>query len=234
MTSDFVQNPLFGLALTVAAYCGMERALRKVRIPFINPLIMSIVLIIIFLKVTGISYDDYNVGANFMTMMITPATVALALPLYRNLDKLKENIVPVLVATVVGVISNCFLSIMLGHFFSLKKDVVLSLLPKSVTTAISLDLSNQLGGISAITLAIVVSTGILGALIGSHVFKLFRIKSPVARGVALGSTSHAIGTGRAIELGEVEGILSGLCICVNGIVTVLLLPTLYEVISRMF
>ncbi|MGX7131444.1 LrgB family protein [Enterococcus songbeiensis] len=233
MTSELVQSPLFGLALTVATFCLMERLLRNVRIPFVNPLIVTIVLIILFLKLTGVSYDDYNIGANFLTMMITPATVALALPLYRNLDKLKENILPVLAATVVGIVTNCTLSILIGHLFSLKDSMILSLLPKSVTTAISLDISKQMGGLSAVTLAIVVSTGILGALIGSQVFKIFKINSPVARGIALGSTSHAIGTGRAIELGEVEGILSGLCICVNGIVTVLLLPVFYRFVEAM-
>ncbi|WP_122645352.1 LrgB family protein [Enterococcus mediterraneensis] len=234
MTADFFQNPLVGLTLTIVVYCLMEWLLRYVRIPVLNPLILTVVFIIILLKVTGVSYDDYNKGADFLTMMITPATVALALPLYQNLDTLKKNSLPVLVATVVGIVTNVVLSIGIGRFFSLKQNMILSLLPKSVTTAISLDLSKQMGGISAVTLAIVVSTGILGALIGSHVFKLFRIKSPVARGIALGSTSHAIGTGRAIELGEVEGILSGLCICVNGIATVVLMPFLYNMINGLF
>ena len=161
-------------------------------------------------------------------MMITPATVALALPLYQNFDKLKKYFLPVILGTLVGVVLNCLLSVGIGRLFSLKQGIVVSLLPKSVTTAISVDLSSQMGGISPVTLAIVVSTGIFGALVGTKVFQIFNIQSPVAKGIALGSTSHAIGTGRAIEIGELEGILAGLCICVNGLVTVALLPILFR------
>ncbi|MGX7131563.1 LrgB family protein [Enterococcus songbeiensis] len=234
MFSELTQSPLFGLALTITTYSLMEVLFRIVRIPFINPLIATIFIIIFFLKITRISYEEYDIGANFLTMMITPATISLALPLYRHLAILKQNILVVLFATLAGILTNCVLSISLGHLFSLNDGMILSLLPKTVTAALAIDLSNQMGGISAVTLAIVVSTGILGALLSSQVFKIFRINSPVARGIALGSTSHAIGTGRAIELGEVEGILSGLCICINGIVTVLLLPTMYSLIERMF
>lgn len=169
-----------------------------------------------------------------MTMLITPATVALALPLYKSFHLLKENFFPVMAAILAGIVANCFVTLGISYFFSLNKGIVISLLPKSVTTAISVDLSQSMGGINAVTLAIVVSTGIFGSLIASHVFKLLRIKSPVARGVALGSTSHAIGTARAIELGEVEGIISGLAICVNGMMTVFLLPLLFQPFAHLF
>lgn len=232
MISALASNPLFGISLTLILYVALEKILLHWRIPLLNPLIATIIVIIILLKLTGISYADYNVGASFFTMLITPATVALALPLYQNFDKLKKYFLPVIVATLVGVVANVGLSVVIGKIFGLQQGMVISLLPKSVTTAISIDLSNQMGGISAVTLAIVVSTGIFGALIGSHIFKIFKIKSPVAQGIALGSTSHAIGTGRAIQIGELEGILSGLCICVNGIVTVLLLPLLYQFLNQ--
>ena len=197
MISALANNPLFGLALTLLIYILMEKLLSKVNIPFINPLIASVVLIIVLLKLSGISYKAYNMGGNLFTMMITPATVALALPLYQNFDKLKKYFLPVILGTLVGVVLNCLLSVGIGRLFSLKQGIIVSLLPKSVTTAISVDLSSQMGGISPVTLAI-------------------------------GSTSHAIGTGRAIEIGELEGILAGLCICVNGLVTVALLPLLFR------
>ena len=189
MISALANNPLFGLALTLLIYILMEKLLSKVNIPFINPLIASVVLIIVLLKLSGISYKAYNMGGNLFTMMITPATVALALPLYQNFDKLKKYFLPVILGTLVGVVLNCLLSVGIGRLFSLKQGIIVSLLPKSVTTA---------------------------------------IQSPVAKGIALGSTSHAIGTGRAIEIGELEGILAGLCICVNGLVTVALLPLLFR------
>ncbi|WP_410470514.1 LrgB family protein [Enterococcus sp.] len=226
--SALASNPLFGLALTLLIYVAMEKLLNKVSIPFINPLIASVVIIIVLLKISGISYKAYNMGGSLFTMMITPATVALALPLYQNFDKLKKYFLPVILGTLVGVVLNCLISVEIGHLFSLKQGIIVSLLPKSVTTAISVDLSSQMGGISPVTLAIVVSTGIFGALVGTKVFQLFKIKSPIAQGIALGSTSHAIGTGRAIEIGELEGILAGLCICVNGITTVALLPLLFR------
>ncbi|MFV0558266.1 MAG: LrgB family protein [Enterococcus sp.] len=231
--AELVNNPLFGLGLTLFTYGMMEILLKKVRIPLLNPLIASIVIIICLLKFTGISYEAYDAGASILTLMITPATVALAYPLYQNFDKLKENWLPVLSASTVGVIVNCVLSVAIGKFFQLNSEVIVSTLPKSVTTAISLDLSAQMGGITAVTFAVVVVTGIFGALVASQVFKLFRIKSPVAQGIALGSTCHAVGTGRAIEIGQTEGILAGLCISVNGIVTVLLLPTLYQVVDKL-
>ena len=190
MISALANNPLFGLALTLLIYILMEKLLSKVNIPFINPLIASVVLIIVLLKLSGISYKAYNMGGNLFTMMITPATVALALPLYQNFDKLKKYFLPVILGTLVGVVLNCLLSVGIGRLFSLKQGIIVSLLPKSVTTAISVDLSSQMGGISPVTLA--------------------------------------IGTGRAIEIGELEGILAGLCICVNGLVTVALLPLLFR------
>lgn len=232
--NEFFSNPLFGLTLTLGTYVVSDKFLRRVKLPIINPLVLSIVVIIFFLHFTGISYDSYNVGGEFMTMLITPATVALALPLYKSFHLLKENFFPVMAAILAGIVANCFVTLGISYFFSLNKGIVISLLPKSVTTAISVDLSQSMGGINAVTLAIVVSTGIFGSLIASHVFKLLRIKSPVARGVALGSTSHAIGTARAIELGEVEGIISGLAICVNGMMTVFLLPLLFQPFAHLF
>ncbi|WP_376717053.1 LrgB family protein [Enterococcus pseudoavium] len=226
--SALANNPLFGLALTLLIYTLMDKFLAKVKLPLINPLIASVIIIIVLLKFSGISYKSYNLGGNLFTMMITPATVALGLPLYQNFDKLKQYFLPVILGTLVGVVLNCLLSVGIGRLFSLNRGIVVSLLPKSVTTAISVDLSSQMGGISPVTLAIVVSTGIFGALVGTKVFQIFQINSPVAKGIALGSTSHAIGTGRAIEIGELEGILAGLCICINGLATVALLPILFR------
>ncbi len=159
--------------------------------------------------------------------------MALAIPLYKNFRLLKENFYPVMAAILAGIVANCLVSVGFGYFFSLHS-MVISLLPKSVTTAISVDLFHTMGGVNAVTLAIVVSTGIFGSLIATHIFRLFKIESPVAGGVALGSTSHAIGTAKAIEIGEIEGIISGLAICVNGILTVLLLPLFFQPFAGLF
>lgn len=232
--TEFFRNPLFGLSLTLGVYVLSDKFLRKYKLPIINPLVLSILVIIFLLHFSGISYQDYNVGGSFLTMLITPATVALAIPLYKNFHLLKEHFFPVIIAIVAGIVANCLVSVGIGYFFALKKEMVISLLPKSVTTAISVDLSHTMGGVNAVTLAIVVSTGIFGSLIASHVFRLFKMNSPIARGVALGSTSHAIGTAKAIELGEIEGIISGLAICVNGILTVVLLPWLFQPFAGLF
>ncbi len=232
--TEFIRNPLFGLSLTLGVYVLSDKFLRKYKLPIINPLVLSILVIILFLHFSGISYQDYNVGGNFLTMMITPATVVLAIPLYKNFHLLKENFFPVIAAILAGIVANCLVSVGIGYLFTLKKAMVISLLPKSVTTAISVDLSHTMGGINAVTLAIVVSTGIFGSLIATHIFRLFKISSPIAKGVALGSTSHAIGTAKAIELGEIEGIISGLAIGVNGMLTVFLLPLLFQFFTNLF
>jgi predicted murein hydrolase (TIGR00659 family) len=232
--NEFFSNPLFGLSLTLGVFVLSDKFLRRYKLPIINPLVLSILVIILFLHFSGISYSDYNIGGSFLTMLITPATVALAIPLYKSFHLLKKHFLPVMTAIIAGIAANCLVSVLIGSIFLLKKDIVISLLPKSVTTAISVDLSHSMGGINAVTLAIVVSTGIFGSLIATHVFKFFRIKSPVAKGVALGSTSHAIGTAKAIELGEIEGIISGLAICVNGLMTVILLPLLFQPFASLF
>jgi predicted murein hydrolase (TIGR00659 family) len=232
--TELFHNPLFGLSLTIGVYVLSDKLLRKYKWPIINPLVLSILVIIFFLHFSGISYQEYNVGGSFLTMLITPATVALAIPLYKNFHLLKENVFPVVLAIVVGIVANCLVSVGIGYLFTLKKEMVISLLPKSVTTAISVDLSHTMGGINAVTLAIVVSTGIFGSLIAAHVFRLFKINSPIAKGVALGSTSHAIGTAKAIEMGEIEGIVSGLAICVNGLLTVFLLPWVFQPFAGLF
>ena len=188
-------NPLFGLSLTLGVYVLSDKFLRKYKLPVLNPLVLSIVVIILFLHFSGVSYKEYNIGGNFLTMLITPATVALAIPLYKNFRLLKENFYPVMAAILAGIVANCLVSVGIGYFFSLH---------------------------------------IFGSLIATHIFRLFKIESPVARGVALGSTSHAIGTAKAIEIGEVEGIISGLAICVNGILTVLLLPLFFQPFAGLF
>ena len=209
--TEFFVNPLFGLSLTLGVYVLSDKFLRKYKLPVLNPLVLSIVVIILFLHFSGVSYKEY-----------------------KNFRLLKENFYPVMAAILAGIVANCLVSVGIGYFFSLHKEMVISLLPKSVTTAISVDLSHTMGGVNAVTLAIVVSTGIFGSLIATHIFRLFKIESPVARGVALGSTSHAIGTAKAIEIGEVEGIISGLAICVNGILTVLLLPLFFQPFAGLF
>jgi predicted murein hydrolase (TIGR00659 family) len=231
MINELAKNPMFGLMITVIVYVIMIEFLKRVRIPVINPFILTIIFLIAFLKFTGIHYDSYNVGGNFMTMMITPATVALAVPLYKNFPLLRKNWIPVIGGILGGVIANFIVTLVIAKIFNLNKVLIMSLLPKSVTTAIAIGVSDQMGGLSAVTVAIVVITGIFGSLIGTHIFKLVHIKNPVAKGLALGAASHAIGTSRAIEMGEVEGSMAGIAICVNGIATVALLPIMFNLFT---
>lgn len=232
--SEWISQPLFGLCLSIGVYLLADQWIRRFRVPIVNPLVVAIILIILFLRVTGISYRAYNVGGSFLTLLITPATVALAIPLYQQFHVLKQHFYPIVAGILAGIVVNALLSVGIGYLFSLQTPVIASLLPKSVTTAIAVDLGESLGGINAITLAIVVSTGIIGSLVSKHVFRFFRINDPIAKGVALGSTSHAIGTAKAIEIGEIEGIISGLAICVNGLLTVALLPLLFRFCTHLF
>lgn len=230
--SELAKNPLFGLSLTIILYLFFDKVLVKYHIPILNPLISTIAVIIVILKITNISYGDYNKGGQILSMLITPATVALAYPLFKNVHLLKKYSFTIIFAVTIGAIMNLFITCMAVLLFHIKPSLFFSLLPKSVTTAISLDLSNQLGGLTPVTLAIVVVTGIFGSLISTSLFKFTKINHPVAKGLALGSTSHAIGTGRAIQLGEVEGIIAGLAISINGIITVLLLTCLLPLLQK--
>ncbi|ACV29382.1 Inner membrane protein yohK [Anaerococcus prevotii] len=217
-------NSYFGIILSFAAYEIGKWINSKVKKPLANPLLIAILLIIGFLAVTGIPYESYKKGGDFIAFFIAPATVAMILDLYANLDSLKANLVPILVGVLVGSIFSMIIAIILSKVVGFDGQMITSLVPQSITTAIAISLTDEYQGIVALTAMIVVFRGVIGAAMAPSILKICKIKDPVAQGVAIGTASHAVGTSQARQIGKIQGAMSGLSIAVAGIITVILMP----------
>ncbi|MCY6960222.1 LrgB family protein [Clostridium sp. ZC22-4] len=229
--SELISNPIFGILISLIAFelgCFMYT---KTKLTIFNPLFISIFLIILFLNKFNISVDYYNNGAQFISFFLGPATVILAVPLYKKINLLKENVIPILISIASGSCIGIISIVLLSHLFKLDKSIYISLMPKSVTVPIGIEISKQLGGIPAVTAAAIILTGILGAVIGPFICKCFRIKEDIAVGIAIGTASHAVGTTKALELGETEGAMSGLSIGIAGLLTVFIAPIILKMFS---
>ncbi|WP_024989148.1 LrgB family protein [Segatella albensis] len=219
---DLLQNSVFlGVLLSIGAYAIGMLLKRKTGWSILNPLLVSIVLIIAFLLVTGLPYQTYSEGADIISYMLTPATICLAVPLYQQVELLKKNYKAVLAGILSGVISSMITILILALLFGFDHASYVTFLPKSITTAIGMGVSQELGGYVSVTVVVIVLTGVIGNVIADRVLEFLHIEEPIAKGVAIGSASHAIGTARAMEMGQVEGAMSGLSIVVSGIMTVL-------------
>lgn len=214
----------FGVFISLFAYLIGMKLKKKFGCPVLNPLLVAIILVIAFLKATGISYTDYNTGASYISYFLTPSTVCLAIPLYKQLELLKKNLTAVAAAITAGVIGSVVSVYVMSMIFRLEHVHYVSLLPKSITTAIGMGVSEEAGGIVTMTIVSIILTGILGNIVADGWFKLVGIKEPIAKGLALGTSAHAIGTAKALELGEVEGAMSSLSIAVAGLMTVVAVP----------
>lgn len=221
MADFFETSVFFGLIISLFSYGAGMLLKKRFKLGIFNPLLISVILTILFLIVFRIDYDIYYEGAKYISYLLTPATVCLAIPLYEQLDALKKNWKAIMVGITSGVLTSLLCILGMALLFHLSHEEYVTLLPKSITTAIGMDVSAELGGYVSITVAIIVITGVLGNVIGEAVLKLFRITEPIAKGAALGCASHAIGTSKAMELGETEGAISSLSIVVAGILTVI-------------
>ncbi len=210
-----------GVVICLVAYWLGVQIKNKLRWGFLNPLLLSIIITIAFLLVFHIEYDTFNAGAKNLSWFLTPATVSLAIPLYQQIDRLKENIKAILVSIFVGCLASMGSILALSVLFGLTHEQYVTFLPKSITTAIGMSLATEMGGISAIAVAAIIVTGITGNMIGEGLCKALKITDPVAIGLAIGTCSHAIGTSKAMELGKTEGAMSSLSIVVSGIITVI-------------
>lgn len=225
---ELFSTPLFGITISLLTFEFGTYLYNKTKIAIFNPLFISQGLIILFLLKFNISVEAYNKGGQLISFFLAPATVILAVPLYRKFKLLKANALPILIGITLGSIAGMTSVIMLGRLFSLNELLKISMLPKSVTMPIGIEITSQLGGLTAITVAATVITGIFGTVAGAHICKLFRIKDKVAVGVAIGTASHALGTTKAMELGETEGAMSSLSIGVAGLITVMLAPVMVK------
>lgn len=224
LNSFLNSSTYWGAFLTLTTYEFGAWLHKKTKIFLFSPLIVSVTICILFLAATKIPYAEYEKSSKIIAYMLTPATVCLAIPLYQQFQKLKENAFAVLAGIVFGVLINLFSVWILCMLFKIGHTEYVSLLPKSITTAISFALTQQYGGHISITAMMVIIAGNIGNLFAEQICRLCRITEPVAKGVAIGTASHALGTSKAIEIGEVEGAMSGLSIAVTGLITVLLMP----------
>lgn len=220
--AQVVSSPFFGIALSISCYAFGVWVNRKVKSPLANPLLIAILLVAGILLLFGIPLESYNRGGSIISMFLGPATAVLALTIYRQRMLLGKYLVAVLCGTLVGSLVSLGSVWILGKAFGLDDQIIFSILPKSVTTPIAVEISTQLGGLASLTVAAVVITGTLGNILAPTLVKLFRVKDPVAAGVGIGACSHAVGTSKAIEMGEIEGAMSGIALSMSGIITVLL------------
>lgn len=224
MSQAIINSTYFSVTVSILCYIAGSCLRKKTKLTVLNPLIISVIAVIAILVAVKIPYEDYKQNTYIMTYLLTPTTVCLALPLYEKLSLLKKNFAAVMCGIISGVLSSAICIFTLSYVFSLNHETYVTLLPKSITTAIGIDLSEKLGGIVSITAPVIVITGVFGSIISPFVFKLFKITEPIAKGIGLGSSAHAVGTSKAFEFGEIEGAMSGLSIAVSGIITVISAP----------
>ena len=220
--NEFWHNFTFLGAFVTLAFYGIGILIKnKRKSPLLNPMLIGIVFTIVFLKTSGIDYATYNRSAKYVGYLLTPATICLAVPLYRQLDTLKRNFKAVMSGISSSVIVTMLSVLFFARLFGLSRAAYVTMLPKSITTAIGIGVAEELGGHVAITAASIIISGILGNIFAEPVCRIFRIKDPIAKGIAIGCSSHAMGTVKALEMGEVEGAMSSLSIALAGILTVI-------------
>ncbi len=228
---EFLQSEIFLVALTFGVYYGAQLLQQRTRWVLLNPVLVSITCIIAFLVLCNIDYSYYKKGARIIEFLLKPAVVALGVPLYLQLEKIKKMLTPIilsqLAACIVGVVSVTVVAWLLGA----SREVVMSLAPKSVTTPIAIEVSEVIGGIPALTTATVVITGVFGAIFGFKILKLFGVENPIAQGLSMGAAAHALGTSRSVEVSPTYGAYASLALILNGVFTAILTPYILQIMG---
>ncbi|MDO5411791.1 MAG: LrgB family protein [Lachnospiraceae bacterium] len=224
MNIVFDNSICFGIFLTTGAYFLGLNVKKRWKLAIFNPLLMAILFVMVFLKITDIHYEFYQQNTQILSSLLTPATVCLAIPLYKQIHMLRKYRAAVAVGITSGVMANAVSVFLLCRICKLNHEHYVTLLPKSITTAIGLGLSSEIGGITTLTVVCIIVTGIIGSMCAELFCRLFRITHPIAKGLAIGTCSHAIGTTKALEMGEIEGAMSSLSIAVAGLMTVIVVP----------
>ena len=228
---DFFTNPFFLIALTFMTYLGSQWLGSRLGVKLFNPILISIVVIICVLMGMGVDYDTYKAGGEYIEFWLKPAVVALGVPLYRQLSTIRKQVIPLLLAELAGCVAGLVSVVIIAEMLGASREVIISLAPKAVTTPIAMEISSALGGIPALTAAVVVCTGIFGGMAGFKIVSLSRIKSPMATGLSIGTAAHAVGTAAAMEKSDRYGAFSSLGLTLNGILTALLSPFLLNLLG---
>lgn len=228
MPEFFGNSTFFFIALTLGCFALANLCQKQLKQPLLNPILTSAIMVIAILKILNVPNTTYQVGCQALSFLLTPATICLAISFYEQFRKLKQHISAILIGVLAGTVCSIGLIYLMCGFFGLTEDLTASLLPKSVTTAIGVALSDEIGGIAAITTAAIAITGIFGNITGPLMCRLFRLKDDVAKGVAFGTASHVIGTAKASEMSELAGAVSSLSLTIAGLVTTILLSFLAQ------
>ncbi|AVQ19801.1 LrgB family protein [Fusobacterium mortiferum] len=226
MMEGITNNPLFGVIISLIAFEIGKFIFNKTKLAIFNPLLIATIIVMGFLNIFHITVVDYMLGGNLIVFFLAPATVVLAIPLFQQIDLLKKHFIPIIGGGIVGAVVAILSVIILGKLLGIDHQLLVSFMPKSITTPIGIELSKMLGGIPSITVFAIIITGITGNVTAPFIYSIFRIKNPIAKGLGLGISSHAVGTSRAIEMGKVEGAMSALSIVIAGILTIILAPIL--------
>ncbi|WP_297596485.1 LrgB family protein [uncultured Cetobacterium sp.] len=224
MKELFFDNAFFGIFISLLAFKIGKDLFNKFKLPILNPIFIAIIIIFIFMEGFNIPTSYYNKGGDILGFFIAPATVCLAIPLYKELNTLKKHYKVIFLGSIVGSITAILSVVLLGELLGIKDVILLSFVPKSITTPIGIEVSKILGGIPSITVFAIMVTGITGNIFAPMMLKLFKIESSIAKGLGIGISSHAVGTSKAIEMGEIEGAMSALSIVIAGIITIFIAP----------
>ena len=230
---DIIKNSSYGLVITLLAFLFSIKISNKIKIKLLHPLVISQLIIISFLLYFNIDYQDYmNSGGVVIASFLGPATIVLALPLFRQWSALKSNALPIIVGIFIGSLTGILSMFFLSKLIGLDKSLNLSLISKSVTTPIAMDITKSLGGLPSVTILGVIFAGLTGAVLGPKLMNIFGIKDPVARGIAMGTASHGLGTAIALEEGEVQGAMAGLSVGLTGLTTALIIPFMAQILIK--
>ena len=232
MLDLMTQNPHFGLVISLLFFILFSKLSARFHLAILNPLLFTIIAIILILSLFDIPLENYQIGGNLIQTLISPVqALVIGVSLYKQKDTLLKYLVPVLVSVTVGCIFVVLFVVFLGNVLALPQEVVLASIPKSITTAIAMEISGKMGWVVSITVMFVILTGIFGAVIAPYCIKLARIKNPVSKGLGIGTAAHAVGTSYAVKLGEVEGAMSGLTIGLHAIIASVVMPLLIHLLG---
>lgn len=227
---EFLNNPVFLLAATFGAYYGAQQLRKRVNTVLLNPVLVSVLVLIAFLRIAGVHYESYAEGSKFISFFLKPAIVALGVPLYQQLGKIKKQTLTIVLSQLAG----CFVSttsvILIAYWMGAPAAVIYSLAPKSVTTPIAMEVSKALGGLPPLTASVVIVVGIFGSMVGYPVLRHGQVLNPVSQGLSMGTAAHAVGTSRSLEISPRYGAFSSLGLILNGVFTAVLAPYILKLL----
>jgi predicted murein hydrolase (TIGR00659 family) len=228
---DIFQNEIFIISLVLLVYLGAQFLQEKTRVILLNPILVTIIILIIILTVFKVDFAAFDKGCKVINILLKPAVVALGVPLYQQLEKIKKQAIPIFVSQFVGCVVGVVSVVLIAKLLGASKDVMYSVAPKSVTTPIAIEVSKSIGGIPSLTASVVIVVGIFGAIMGYTILKWFKVKNPVSQSLSMGTAAHAVGTSKSMEISPIFGAMSSVGLILNGIFTAILTPYILKLLN---